>query len=448
MKKKLLFVRRTYGFGGMEVRLLDWLGQIDYSQNEVLVVSPTDVFSERIAKRGIPAKYVALSPKELLGVFGRYDPRSGTNELLSGGFWRFFKTWLRFLCRIRPDAVIMMEGNFFSLPLACVLAAFLVTRGNVYMTEHLGIPKEPPRKVSRVHFGFLPGLGLWWYKQVWPEIWPWRMRGKLSKRILSASETVKNRIVSFYGYPAEKMGIIHHGVDTERFCPSPTNKMEWRRAHNIPERDLVVVSTCELRPQKRIDRLLQAFDSVSCKHDNLWLLLTGDGELREDVKRWVAHTQGNQRIKLLGHLENVGPVLQASDIYVLPSDNEGFGIALIEAMATKLVCVATRTPGPDGIIDDGENGFLADLTYEGVLSGLERALLLSPSERERMGEKARRTVLEKYELKRAVENALELLDIEIADRGRHAGGSSIAGVKGKMPPASATGEPRVETDAV
>src|SRR5262249_48366439 len=158
-------------------------------------------------------------------------------------------------------------------------------------------------------------------------------------------------------------------------------RARWRQIHNIPQKDLLIVSTARLSIQKRIDRLLQAFSFLSSKHKNMWLMLAGDGPLRAELERSI-DTLPNRRIKILGHVDDVTSILQASDIYVLPSDNEGFGIALIEAMATKLVCVATRTAGPDDIIEDGENGFLVDLSYEGVLSGLEKAIEMSPSERD------------------------------------------------------------------
>jgi glycosyltransferase involved in cell wall biosynthesis len=422
--KRILFVRRAYGFGGAERRLLDWLGQIDYSQCEVLVANPVDVFSERIRRRGLPAKYVTLSSEETRAIFGESAPSSGKDELAAGGFWRFFIPWLRFLGRIRPQQLVLMQGYFFSFPLATVLAASIVTLGHVYMTEHSVLLQKPPRRTTRRHFGVLPGLGLWWYRNVWPKVWPWSVRARLCKRVLAASEEVMNDEVSFYGYPRGKMGIIHHGVDTLHFSPSPANRARWRQAHGIPAEHVVIVSTARLHVQKGIDRLLRAFATLMAQRDDLWLLLAGDGPLRGEVEasiRSIERGRLRQTAVLLGHVEDVSSVLQASDIYVLPSDNEGFGIALIEAMATGLVSVATRTAGPDEILSDGETGFLVEVSDEGVFHGLQRALRLTPDERERMGGRARRAVLDRFDVRAAVKNALDLLDIAMATKVSEAG---------------------------
>lgn len=68
--KRILFVRRAYGFGGAEIRLLDWLSRIDYTKNKVFVSNPVDLFSERLTKRGIPATYVSLSEDQARALFG------------------------------------------------------------------------------------------------------------------------------------------------------------------------------------------------------------------------------------------------------------------------------------------------------------------------------------------------------------------------------------------
>lgn len=71
-KQRVLFARRTYGFGGLEIRLLDWLAHLDYSRYDVFVLTPTDVFSERIARRGIGATCVPLSDQASDALFGYY----------------------------------------------------------------------------------------------------------------------------------------------------------------------------------------------------------------------------------------------------------------------------------------------------------------------------------------------------------------------------------------
>lgn len=409
-KQRVLFARRTYGFGGLEIRLLDWLSFLDYSRYEVFVLTPTDVFSERIARRGIRGTCVPLSNEQCDALFGYY-PVPGRHARRKRSFTRLFLTWYKFLRDLRLDTVIMMDATFSDFPLPCVLAAYLATRGNVYMTEHWALLNGPAPRTSRRHFGLLPGLGLWWYRRVLPQILQLRLRAYISKRVLAASETLRDRMLQFYSYPAAKIGIITHGVEANRFEPSPGQREDYRKAHNVPLDADVIVSIARLSPEKNLDWIIEAFHAAAAENGNCFLFIAGEGPTLHDVQRWISSGSGAHRIRLLGHVEDVAPLLRAGDIYVLASMNEGFGIALTEAMAAALVCIATRTPGPDRILDDGADGFLVDVSRECVQQALLQALRLTPEQRRLMGSRARQKILEQYTLQRAVTTAFDLLGL-------------------------------------
>ncbi len=348
----------------------------------------------------------------------------GRDELAASGFWSPFLNWIRLLFRIRPDSIVLMAGHVFSYPPPCVLAAFLASRGHLHMTIHsMGKLEELPEKKSKLHLGFVPGIGLWWYRRVWLKTWPARLQARLCRNTLVAGTAIRNMIVRFYGYPPEKVGLIQHGVDPDRFRPAQGNRQELRRAWGVPDDALVIVSTARLSREKGVDRLLRAFNRLGNESGSPWLLLAGDGALRPDIDSLVSGSAQGRRIKMLGQVEDVRPLLQASDIFILPSDSEGFSIGLIEAMATGLVCVSTMVGGSREIISDGETGFLVDRTDEGVLFGLQRALKLNHAEREQMGEKARRAAQSQCDVHSAVGRAFRQLGIEIAE---HAAGKSHA----------------------
>jgi glycosyltransferase involved in cell wall biosynthesis len=161
-----------------------------------------------------------------------------------------------------------------------------------------------------------------------------------------------------------------------------------------------------------LDRLIQAFGALSVEHSDLWLLLTGEGPRRNELKSLAQSVNNAKNIRFLGHVEDVCGILRASDIYVLPSDEEGFGLALVEAMACELVCVATRTVGPSEIMENGLNGFLVELTYDGVLKGLDQALRLSDRERKAIGSRARQRVVDNFRVEEFVAKALAFMQIE------------------------------------
>lgn len=385
---KILFIRRPGAYGGIEVLLLDWLRSIDYEKNEVILASTIDCFSDKISEMALPVVYQTL-PLPVIG-----------------GFFDIYQSWSQDIRRISPDKIVLLESNLTEIPLPSVLAAYIATHGNVYMTEHIAWPFPPERTRSK-HFGFLPGLGLWWHTMMWTV----RIRGYLSKRILAVSEAVKNALL-MYGYPPGKIAVAYHGVDVSKFSPDGRNRMKWRRQHNIPENAIVMISTARLASEKRLERLIHAFGSMSQDHENLWLLFAGDGPLRSELEQSVHSMQGNGRVMLLGLSDNVSELLQASDLFVLPSDREGLSVSLTEAMSTGLICIASDVSGSNEVIKDGENGFLVEPSDEGVLNGIRRAMNLDDRKRKDVCRSARNTILEKFEKRKSVLNILKLLDIE------------------------------------
>ncbi len=253
----------------------------------------------------------------------------------------------------------------------------------------------------------LPGIGLYRYREILKQ----RLRAKLARQTFVVSQGIKDNLVAQYGYPASRTSVLYHGVNTTRYRPSPTERIKFRRAHGIPDDATVIVSHGRLVRRKRIERVLKAFELLASERQDLWLLLTAYGPLTEEIEKAVPNYAAFRRVKLVGFQEDPTAVLKASDIYVLASDDEGFGIALVEALATGLLCVATNGPGPRDIIANGENGFLVEANVDGVMLGLQRALSLQPDERERLVQFARKTVEDRFEIGAAIQTALEAMEI-------------------------------------
>jgi len=392
-KKRLLFLHRAPYFAGAEKRFLDWLGGIDYSKHCVFLAHTEDVFSVRIRALGLP---VVCAPLEFQAL---------------AGFWKVFFSSLLYFRRMRPDQIVMIDSYFLEWPLAVVLAAYLAARGNVYMTEHTPTPEPSPRS-SRVHFGLLPGLGLGRHFF----LWQLRFRAHVSRRVIAVSENLKQWMVQKYSYPEAKVVVAYHGVDTHLFRrPTPTNRGRLRASLGIPESGTVIVSTARLHHEKRVDRLMDAFAAIALTHPNLWLVLAGDGPEKDRLLQMAASAGVFGRTRFMGWLEDVSPVLKASDIYVLSSDFEGFGVALLEAMASELICVATNTFGPREVIADGKNGFLVEPSEVGVREGLVRALALSQAQREMMARNARQTIVFKFSIREGIRRGLAALNIVACD---------------------------------
>jgi glycosyltransferase involved in cell wall biosynthesis len=384
-KHHILFVRRTFGFGGVESRLIEWLKWIDYNRISISILTHKDVFTTAFSKLGLPVNVIVWNQ----GI----DP---TPANVIG--------WYKMLRKISPGSIVLMQGDFFDIPLFLVVISKILKTGTLVITEHLAAP-EPPRKTSRKHFKAIPGMGLWWYRAVWPR----GMRGKLPDKIVAVSNGVRKKLI-LWGYPDENISVIHHGVDSNQFYPSMEKRRSIRESLGIPADAVVVVSTARFEPQKRIDRLVDAYNSLIQDRNDLWLILIGDGSLRGEIEKRLLC---RDRVVFLGLIdrEELADFLRGSDIFVLPSDNEGFGIALIEAMATGLLCIATNVAGPDEIIVDGENGFLVENSNESILKILRFVMDLDPNIRDKISTNARETVIKRFDIEDEVERMFEVLKL-------------------------------------
>jgi glycosyltransferase involved in cell wall biosynthesis len=240
------------------------------------------------------------------------------------------------------------------------------------------------------------------------------LRGRLCRKILAISEEVKQRMVEWYHYPKKKIAVVYYGVDLCKYRPDAAVRRAVRKEFGIGETDVVVVSTARLCEQKRIDRLIDAFEAFCGDKENVRLVVVGDGPLRKQLEEQARQKSCDGRIRFVGHQEDVSGFLKMSDIYVLPSDMEGLGIAMLEAMAAGLIVVVTKTPGPNEIIDDGVNGFLVECSTEGVLDGLSRALSVSDKQRAHISANAESAAKRNFEIEARTRKALELLGLKTA----------------------------------
>jgi glycosyltransferase involved in cell wall biosynthesis len=389
--ERVLFIVKAREFGGLEIVLLDWLSHVDYSRVSIVVACyGTDALRQKLA---------ALAPRVEVVSLNIPDGAS---------FLAVLPKWLRLFSSLGAHKIVFLEamvGDFGQTP---ILAAWLSNRKNVYLFEaNWGRAVASPDGKRKLHYGFLPGIGL--YIRI--DKFAQRLRARVARHIFVVSQGIKDNLVAHYAYPAARTSVLYHGVNTARYCPSPAEREEFRGANGIPQDATVIVTHGRLVRRKRVDRLLEAFERLYTDHRNLWLLLTCYGPLKDEIETSVSNSPANSRVKLVGFQDDPTCILKASDIYVLSSNDEGFGIALVEALSTGLVCVATNGPGPTDILAGGENGFLIEPTLEGVLAGLRRALTLASEERVFLIERARKAVESRFEINLAIRTALDALEI-------------------------------------
>lgn len=184
-----------------------------------------------------------------------------------------------------------------------------------------------------------------------------------------------------------------HFINTDRFRPDPEVRAALRRDYNIGDRFVVTV-IAQLIPAKAIDTALRAMTLLP---DNVVLWVVGTGEQADELKALARELGIDKRVTFWGLQRNVEPFLQAADCFVLPSRwQEAAGLVILEAQASGLPVVASRTGGIPEYVDDDHTGFLfAPGDTSGLASRL-RNLCSDAALARQMGTAAQNWVRERF----------------------------------------------------
>lgn len=166
-----------------------------------------------------------------------------------------------------------------------------------------------------------------------------------------------------------------------RFAPDPATRL--------------VIHVSNLRPVKRIDAVMQVFARIS-RSIPAKLLLVGDGPELGTAYRLGRELGVGHLVEALGAQEDIIPLLSASDVFLLPSQQESFGLAALEAMACDVPVVASRVGGLPEVIEHGVTGFLHDPSDLDGMAASALAVLRDDGLRQRIVDAARRHVGERF----------------------------------------------------
>ncbi|MDK2979744.1 MAG: hypothetical protein PWQ55_91 [Chloroflexota bacterium] len=205
------------------------------------------------------------------------------------------------------------------------------------------------------------------------------------------------------GIDAARCRYLPNGVDTAIYKPATQQeKNEIRAALGLPQGTLCLYSG-RLAPEKGLENLLQAWQSVSARHPQAHLLLLGSGPMQAALK-----AAAGERVIFGGFVPDPCLYDRAADLFVLPSETEGLSNAMLEAMSSGLPVLATRVGAAGELNADGQNGRLvAPGDVEELAAGLD-FFLSDPQAGRRMGANGRKFVQANYSLDATVERLLDV----------------------------------------
>lgn len=191
--------------------------------------------------------------------------------------------------------------------------------------------------------------------------------------------------------------VIPSGIELARFRSVEHRSDQRPSLFDCPVDSTVVGTVGWLTEVKGHRLLIQAFAQLVPNQPRLYLVVIGSGDLRDKLASLASRMGIGDRVRFLGHRDDITACLSAMDLFVFPSQNEGMGRALIEAMAAALPVVATRVGGIPGIIQQGRTGLLvppADIT---ALAAAMTELLNDRSRARAMGLAARDSIGTNYD---------------------------------------------------
>lgn len=158
--------------------------------------------------------------------------------------------------------------------------------------------------------------------------------------------------------------------------PNPVRNDLFDVKKENKEKKLIIASAGRLNRQKNFFMLIDSVEKLTNKHSNIELRIYGDGELLEDLQKYIDGKNLSEYVKLMGRTNDMNGMFSTIDLYVLSSDFEGMPNSLMEAMAAGVPCVSTDCPtGPSDLIQSGKNGLLVPVNdSETMADAIERML--------------------------------------------------------------------------
>jgi glycosyltransferase involved in cell wall biosynthesis len=311
------------------------------------------LFANQLERHLLPLS-LSKDVKRILVV--RHEPLKGGLEKVenvsfgpggtAGNMLRMFATVDRVLGREHVDWVM----GFNPVPWGSLGAAAALRRGVPVSLSFIGMD----------------------YKQIMrPLAWPAWQAVRRARLVTVTGERMLRGLVA-RGLPEERIRILPHAIDTERFKPSEQ------------EPDLDVISVGQLIPRKRMDVLIDAVADLRDRGVSVRAGILGEGPLKDELARRIRELKIEDRVTLLGYRNDVEAVLRRARLFALVSEWEGVPFAMIEAMSTGLVPIVTDVGTIADWIRHERNGHIVPVGDPRALSRSIERLITDHDHREEL----------------------------------------------------------------
>ncbi|MBI4522558.1 MAG: glycosyltransferase [Deltaproteobacteria bacterium] len=227
-----------------------------------------------------------------------------------------------------------------------------------------------------------------WFLPLFDVFW------RRANTIIAISKAVKTWLVEERRIPSQKIRVVHYGIEPDRFNIATVGGGETYSVNGSP----LIGSIGRLERGKGYDILIEAMPAVHKRAPDALLLIAGHDPWGYSKSLQAASSRLglDGTVRLVGFQNNIPAFLHALDVFVFASRSEGFGQAVIEAMAAGKPVVASKIPPLTEIVVDGESGLLVEVDNPGAFARAISSLLLDPEEARRLGKQGQQRVYEHF----------------------------------------------------
>jgi len=205
-------------------------------------------------------------------------------------------------------------------------------------------------------------------------------------KVIAVSDYLRQELIAS-GLTPDQVVTVYNAIDPDVFVSSGrTDRRGVRTKLGIAPNTPVVLTVGRLNPEKGHRYLLESIQIARQHIPDLRALIVGEGPLREKLEATTRSLHLEAVVSFLGWQEDVASLMVASDLFVLPSTRESFGLVILEALALGLPVIAARVGGVPEIIKTGETGILVE---PGDTEGLAKAMMWALTNLAQAGQLAR-----------------------------------------------------------
>ena len=225
------------------------------------------------------------------------------------------------------------------------------------------------------------------------------------RKVIAVSEAVAENLTTEFKLAAQRVVMIHNGIDLERFSPAlldTKTQLATKQEFGLKGGPIIGIIG-RLSDVKGHTYLIEAFKNILSAFPHAQLLIVGEGPMENRLKKFVKKNNLMGNTFFIPTVKETAGALSIMDVFVMPSLKEGLGLALMEAMASGLPVVGSNVGGIKNLIKDKVNGLLVEPENSKGIAEAILELLKNPDEAALLGKAARDFIRENFSQEKMVD---------------------------------------------